>query len=326
VKVLVCGGSGFVGSDFVRRVLDRHDDWEVVVVDKLVRAGDRKNLRDVEDDPRFSFVRGDIRDAAMVAAVAAGADAIVNFAVERPAGRPTQPDAFLMTDVLGTHVLLEWAREHPVWRMVQVSTEEVYGSVPRGSFNERDAVKAAEPYTASKAAGDLMALSYYAAWGLPVVVTRGSRTYGPRQPLVAAIPRLIADALGSKRMSLYGDGRDTSDWLHVDDHADGIEAALLRGRPGEVYNLGGGTQSTTRKAAAVIADELLLDGADIVQMPDRRARDRRAALACDKARGELGWRPSVDFEQGLRETVGWYADNRSWWREKAPSAPALAVQ
>jgi dTDP-glucose 4,6-dehydratase len=314
MRLLVCGGAGFIGSDFVRRMLGKHDDWEVVCLDALTYAGNMDNLAPVAEDPRFTFVHGDIRDRAAVEAAAVGVDAIVNFAAETHVDRSiADPEAFLTTDILGTHTLLEVVRARGIAKMVQVSTDEVYGSIDAGSYCETDRMAPTSPYSASKAGGDLQVLAYFTTYGLPVLITRGSNTYGPYQYPEKLIPLFVTNALEGGKLPLYGDGMNVRDWLHVDDHADGIEAALLRGLPGEVYNIGGGNERTNREITSIIIDELGLSDDIIERVADRPGHDRRYSIACDKARAELGWEPVVYFEDGLRNTIRWYADNAEWW-------------
>jgi dTDP-glucose 4,6-dehydratase len=314
MKLLVCGGAGFIGSDFVRRMLSKHDDWEVVCLDALTYAGNMDNLKPVESNPHFSFVHGDIRNRAIVDRAATGVDAIVNFAAETHVDRSiAEPEAFLTTDILGTHTLLETVREHGIGKMLQVSTDEVYGSCDEGSFSETACIRPTSPYSASKAGGDLQVLAYFTTYGTPVTITRGSNTYGPYQYPEKLIPLFVTNALEGGKLPLYGDGLNVRDWLHADDHADGIEAALLRGRAGEVYNIGGGNERTNREITSIIIDELGLDDSIIERVADRPGHDRRYSIACEKARAELGWEPVVDFEQGLRDTIRWYKDNVWWW-------------
>jgi dTDP-glucose 4,6-dehydratase len=318
MRLLVCGGAGFIGSAFVRRVLDQHADWEIVVLDKLTYAGNLDNLLPVAEDPRYRFVHADIgdRDAVELAVeTAGGVDAIVNFAAETHVDRSiAEPEAFLHTDILGTHTLLEAVRAHGIGRIVQVSTDEVYGSIASGSFCETDRLAPTSPYSASKAGGDLQVLAYFATFGTPALITRGSNTYGPYQYPEKLIPLFVTNALEGGTMPLYGDGLNVRDWLHVDDHAAGIEAALLSGVPGEVYNIGGGNEHTNREITEVVLDELGLAWDDAVrQVADRPGHDRRYSISCEKARKELGWAPQVDFTTGLRETIRWYRDNPEWW-------------
>ena len=318
MRLLVCGGAGFIGSAFVRRILAGHADWEVVCFDKLTYAGNLDNLQSVAEDPRYRFVRGDICDRNAVEAAldeVGSVDAIVNFAAETHVDRSiAEPEAFLRTDILGTHTLLEVVRERGIGRMVQVSTDEVYGSVTRGSSRETDRLAPSSPYSASKAGGDLQALAYHTTYGTPALVTRGSNTYGPYQYPEKLVPLFVTNALEGAKLPLYGDGLNVRDWLHVDDHADGILAALAHGAPGEVYNLGGGNERTNRETTELIVRQLGLDWDSSVEpVSDRPGHDRRYALDCSKAREALGWVPRVDFEAGLAETIAWYRDNELWW-------------
>ncbi len=323
MRLLVCGGAGFIGSAFVRRMLSTRDDVEITCFDKLTYAGNLDNLEPVAGDPRYRFVLGDICDreaveAAIAATPGGPPDAIVNFAAETHVDRSIAgPEAFLKTDVLGTHTLLEAVRAHAISRMVQVSTDEVYGSADPGvSFCETDRFRPSSPYSASKAAGDLQALAYHATYATPVCVTRGSNTYGSHQYPEKLIPLFVTNALEGAQLPLYGDGMNVRDWMHVDDHCDGIAAVLDRGRPGEVYNLGGGNERTNREITTIILDELGLEWDEAVRhVADRPGHDRRYSISCAKAAEELGWKPHVDFESGLRETVRWYRDNEWWWRK-----------
>jgi dTDP-glucose 4,6-dehydratase len=315
MRLLVCGGAGFIGSDFVRRMLGKHDDLQVVCFDKLTYAGNPDNLKAIEDDPRYTFMQGDICDRAAVEAAAEGVDAIVNFAAETHVDRSiAEPEAFLTTDILGTHTLLEVVRSRGIARMVQVSTDEVYGSIDVGAFSETDNICPSSPYSASKAGGDLQVLAYHTTFGLPVMITRGSNTYGPYQYPEKLIPLFVTNALEGGKLPLYGDGMNVRDWLHVDDHCDGIEFVLMNGQPGQVYNVGGGNERTNREITWIIIDELGLTEDAIKWVPDRPGHDRRYALDCGKL-GAMGWTPAVDFEQGLRETIRWYRDNAWWWEK-----------
>ena len=318
MRLLVCGGAGFIGSAFVRRMLDQHADWEIVCLDKLTYAGNLDNLLPVAENPRYSFVRADIGDRAAVDAAidgAGGVDAIVNFAAETHVDRSiAEPEAFLHTDILGTHTLLEVVRARDIGRMVQVSTDEVYGSIDSGSFCEADCIRPSSPYSASKAGGDLQVLAYFTTYGTPALITRGSNTYGPYQYPEKLIPLFVTNALEGGKLPLYGDGLNVRDWLHVDDHADGIAAALLHGEPGEVYNIGGGNERTNREITTIILDELGLDwDATVEPVTDRPGHDQRYSIACAKAADKLSWEPRVEFAEGLRDTIRWYRENEPWW-------------
>jgi dTDP-glucose 4,6-dehydratase len=313
---LVTGGLGFIGSSFVRLVLRERADVAVTVLDSMTYAANPANVAEVADDPRYRFVKGDIADAdAVDAAVGDGVDAIVNFAAETHVDRSIlDPEAFIRTDVMGTHVLLEAVRRHTIPRYLQVSTDEVYGDVDEGASTEADPIRPRSPYAASKAGGDLQVLAYHATFGTPVLVTRGSNTYGPYQYPEKLIPLFVTNLLEGEQVPVYGDGLQVRDWLYVDDHARGIAHVLEHGVPGEVYNLGGGNSRTNIE----ITKELIrLTGRSyeesVRHVTDRPGHDRRYALDAEKARA-LGWSPRVDFANGLAETVAWYRDREDWWR------------
>jgi dTDP-glucose 4,6-dehydratase len=313
VKILVCGGAGFIGSTFIRRALASDPSTQIVNLDKLTYAGNLDNLRSVDGDPRYRFVQADICDKAAVIDAARGADAIVNFAAETHVDRSiAEPEAFLRTDIFGTHTLLEAMRDLGIARMVQVSTDEVYGSIDEGSFSEDHPISPSSPYSASKAGGDLQVIAYQRTYGIPVMITRGSNTYGPNQYPEKLIPLFVTNAIEGEKLPLYGDGLNVRDWLHSDDHADGILFVLGHGSPGEVYNVGGGNERTNLEITGIILDELGLDESAIRRVTDRPGHDRRYSLDCAKMHA-LGWRPLVDFEEGLRETIRWYRDNQWWW-------------
>ena len=308
------GGAGFIGSAFVRRALARPDVTQLTVLDKLTYAGNPANLAEVEDDARYRFVQADINDAPIVTELMAEADAVVNFAAESHVDRSIErADAFVQTDVHGTFTLLEAARATGVGRFVQVSTDEVYGDVAEGASRETDALRPRSPYAASKAAGDLLALAYHATHRLPVMVTRGSNTYGPRQYPEKVIPLFVTNAIDGEPLPLYGDGLQVRDWLHVDDHCAAVETVLERGEPGGAYNIGGTASLSnlelTHRLLALLGRPVSL----VRHVTDRPGHDRRYALDSSKVRA-LGWTPRVEFDDGLAGTVEWYQDNESWWR------------
>jgi dTDP-glucose 4,6-dehydratase len=314
MRILVPGGAGFIGSNFVRYALERWPDSHVVVLDKLTYAGRRENLAAVEKNPRFSFIKGDICSPQTVSAAMKGCSHVVNFAAETHVDRSIlDPDAFIKTNVLGTRTLLEAAREHGVERYLQVSTDEVYGEIEApGRAAEEDALLPRSPYAASKASGDLMTGAYHTTYDLPSLITRGANTYGPYQYPEKLLSLFITNALDGLPLPVYGDGLQIRDWLHVDDHCKGIATALESGNPGETYNLGAETE---RANLEVIHQVLKMLGADeslIRHVPDRPGHDRRYALQTQKAR-DIGWQPSTDFDEGLQETVTWYRENRGWW-------------
>ena len=315
-NILVTGGAGFIGSNFVHYMLRRHPDYHIVVLDKLTYAGNVKNLLDVHDDPRYTFVRGDIADKHTLADTlrANHIDTIVNFAAESHIDRSIlEPDAFIHTDVVGTYVLLEAARQFGLERLLQVSTDEVYGSIPVGFFKEGDPLEPNSPYSASKAGGELMVRAYHETYGLNTVVTRGSNTFGPYQYPEKVAPLFITNAIEGEPLPLYGDGMQVRDWLFVEDHCAGIDTALHRGEAGEIYNLGGGNERHNIEVTKLILQLLGKPETLIRPVADRPGHDRRYALDCAKLKA-LGWAPTKDFETRMAETVAWYQQNDWWWR------------
>ena len=314
VKLLVTGGAGFIGSNFVRHVLREHPDDRIVNLDKLTYAGNPANLADVERDPRYTFVQGDVCDGTLVRDVLGGVDAVVNFAAETHVDRSlVEPDAFLRTDVFGVFTLLEAVRELRTPRCLHVSTDEVYGSVPHGSSTEQDPLRPSNPYSASKASADLLALSYARTHGVPVVITRSSNNFGPHQYPEKVVPLFITNALDDQPLPLYGDGRNVRDWLHVLDNCAAIDLVLRRGRDGEVYNIGGGHEVEN----VVLTREILrLTGKPetlIRRVTDRPGHDRRYSVDSTKIT-KLGWVPRHPFAAALDTTVRWYRDHEAWWR------------
>jgi len=314
VKLLVTGGSGFIGSNFIRHVLGAHPEDHVVNLDKLTYAGNPANLADVEHDARYTFVHGDICDTALVRDVARGVDAVVNFAAESHVDRSLmEPDAFLKTDVFGVFTLLEAVRELAIPRLVHISTDEVYGSVAHGSSRESDPLRPSNPYSASKAGGDLLALAYWQTHRLPVVITRSSNNFGPFQYPEKVVPLFVTNALEDTPLPLYGDGRNVRDWLYVLDNCAAIDLVLRRGRDGEVYNVGGGHEVEnivlTRQVLRLTGKPETL----IAPVRDRPGHDRRYSLDSKKVR-QLGWAPRHAFPAALEATVGWYREHEAWWR------------
>ena len=324
VDVLVTGGAGFIGSNFVRYALARHPDWRVTTLDKLTYAGRRENLHDVMDHPRHAFVHGDIADRAVAGPLVERAQLVVHFAAETHVDRSILAAGdFIHTDVFGTFVLLEAARRAPdLRRFVQISTDEVYGSVPEGASRETDELKPRNPYSASKAAADRLAYSYWATYDVPVIVTRASNNYGPYQFPEKVIPLFVTNALDDVPVPLYGDGKNVRDWLHVDDHCRAIDLLVDQGRSGEVYNIGGGNEvrniDLTHRILALLGKPASL----IRPVQDRPGHDRRYALDTAKIRA-LGWRPEADFADGLAATVDWYRRNEWWWRPIKEQDPAF---
>ncbi|ANN20502.1 dTDP-glucose 4,6-dehydratase [Amycolatopsis orientalis] len=318
MRVLVTGGAGFIGSHYVRQVLTGAypslADAEVVVLDKLTYAGNEANLAAVSKSPRYRFEKGDICDAALVSELMRGIDLVVHFAAESHVDRSITGAAdFVLTNVLGTQTLLQGALEAEVGKFVHVSTDEVYGSIEEGSWAEDHALEPNSPYSASKASSDLLARSFFRTHGLPVCVTRCSNNYGPYQFPEKVIPLFVTNLLDGKKVPLYGDGLNVRDWLHVDDHCRGIQFVADGGRPGEVYNIGGGTELTNRGLTERLLTALGADWESVEPVEDRKGHDRRYSVDITKISQELGYAPQVSFEDGLAETVAWYAENRSWW-------------
>ncbi|MBI5855280.1 MAG: dTDP-glucose 4,6-dehydratase [Nitrospirae bacterium] len=314
MKIMVTGGAGFVGSHLVRRLLERGE--EVMNLDALKYSGNLENLQDVANHPRYTFVHGDICDAKLVAALLRERriDGVINCAAETHVDRSIlDPGAFAQTDVIGTGVLLEAARRAGVGRFLQVSTDEVYGSVETGSSTEDDPLSPRSPYSASKAGGDLLVLSYWTTYHFPVVLTRGSNTYGPNQYPEKFIPLFVTNAIDDQPLPLYGDGRNCRDWLSVYDHCAGIEHVFRHGAPGRLYNVGGGNERENIDVARLILQHLGKSNSLIRYVQDRPGHDRRYSVDCSRVRA-LGWEPTVPFEEGIRSTVEWYRTHESWWR------------
>ena len=313
-RLLVTGGAGFIGSAFTRRVLDRHPDVRVTVLDKLTYAGNRANLADVEADPRFTFVQGDIADADLVGRLAPDVEAIVNFAAESHVDRSIEePDAFIRTDVYGTFVLLEAARRNEHARYLQISTDEVYGHVPDGSSTEADPLHPRSPYSASKAGCDLLVGAYHTTYGVPTLLTRASNNFGPYQYPEKIIPLFVTNAIDDEPLPLYGDGLQIRDWLYVDDHCDALEAVLTHGAPGSTYNIGGGNELTNLELTRRVLELMDKPMSLVRSVPDRAGHDRRYSVDTRRIRG-LGWEPAHTFEEAIRDTVAWYRDHEAWWR------------
>ena len=314
MKILVTGGAGFIGSNFVRHVLTAHADDAVINFDKLTYAGNLENLRDVETDPRYRFVRGDIGDRAQVLEAMEGVDAVVHFAAETHVDRSNAGAAeFLSTNVTGTFTLLEAARELKVARFVAIGTDEVYGSIAKGAARELDPLNPSNPYSASKAAADLLARAYWTTHRLPVIVTRSSNNFGPYQYPEKVIPLFITNAIEDKPLPLYGDGKNVRDWLYVLDNCAAIDLVLRKGKEGEVYNIGGSHEVEnivlTRQVLHLVGKPETL----ITPVVDRPGHDRRYALDSGKAHG-LGWKPTHTFPKALEATVSWYKEHEAWWK------------
>ncbi|MFC0506033.1 dTDP-glucose 4,6-dehydratase [Micromonospora costi] len=324
MRILVTGGAGFIGSEYVRLLLGKPlggaagvppvDPAVVTVLDKLTYSGNRANLDPVRDDPRLRFVQGDICDPTVVDEVVAGHDVIVHFAAESHVDRSIEGAApFVTTNVLGTQTLLDAALRHGTARFVHVSTDEVYGSIDEGSWTETWPLAPNSPYSASKAGSDLLALAYHRTHGMDVVVTRCSNNYGPYQFPEKVIPLFVTNLLDGGTVPLYGDGGNVRDWLHVHDHCRGIALVQQKGRAGEVYNIGGGTELTNKELTGRLLEACGAGWERVVPVTDRKGHDRRYSLDITKISEELGYAPSIDLDRGLAETVRWYRENRAWW-------------
>ncbi|MCL0082656.1 dTDP-glucose 4,6-dehydratase [Dehalococcoidia bacterium] len=317
MKILVTGGAGFIGSNFVCYLLREHPDWEVTNLDKLTYAGNLENLMDVEGNPGYHFVKGDITDRELVdKLLGQGFDVVVNFAAESHVDRSILDSSpFIRTNVQGTQVLLEGARQHKVRLFLQVSTDEVYGSLGApGKFTEESPLLPNSPYAASKAAADCLCRAYYHTYGLPVVITRCSNNYGPFQFPEKLIPLVITNALEGKEIPVYGDGLNVRDWVHVEDHCRALDVIIQQGKPGEIYNIGGNCEETNLELVHCILAIMGKPRSLITFVADRPGHDRRYALETSKIERELGWRPAILLGEGLRGTVQWYIQNESWWQ------------
>ena len=318
MRILVTGGAGFIGSNFIHFLLGKRPDWQIINLDKLTYAGNLANLSDIVDDNRYQFVKGDICDDGDVAGVFRnGFDYVVNFAAESHVDRSLyEPSLFLRTNILGTQVLLENSLKSGVKRFAQISTDEIYGSLgPVGYFAEDSPMAPNSPYAASKASADLLCRSYYKTFNMPVVVTRAGNNYGPYQFPEKLIPFFLTRALKDEPLPLYGDGLNVRDWLYVEDHCEGILTVLEKGRDGESYNIGGGNERTNLEITKKILEILGKSESLIEFVKDRPGHDRRYALDYRKVKMELGWQPKKEFSQGLSETIEWYRKNRQWWRD-----------
>ncbi|MGJ6964053.1 dTDP-glucose 4,6-dehydratase [Streptosporangium sp. G11] len=325
MRILVAGGAGFIGSHYVRSLLSGlypgYEDARVTVLDKLTYAGNTANLGPVADHPRHAFVRGDITDARLLADLMPGQDVVVNFAAETHVDRSiTGPGDFVVTNVHGTQCMLQAALEAGVRTVVQVSTDEVYGSIAAGSWDESWPLLPNSPYSAAKAGADLLCRAYHQTYGLDVRITRCTNNYGPYQHPEKIIPLFVTNLIDGRRVPLYGDGGHVREWLHVDDHCGGIQLVLDKGRPGEVYNIGGGTELTNRELTERLLAAFGVGWEMVETVPDRLGHDRRYSVDSRKIRA-IGYEPRVGFDDGLERVVRWYRDHESWWRAAARPAP-----
>ena len=314
LKILVTGGAGFIGSHFIRYMLNKYPDYKIVNLDKLTYAGNLDNLRDIEKDPRYKFIKGDICDKKTVERAMKDCDAVINFAAESHVDRSIiDAGTFVKTDIFGTYILLETAKKYNIEKYIQISTDEVYGSIKEGSFKETDPLKPNSPYSASKASADLLVRSYYITHNLPVLITRSSNNYGPYQYPEKLIPLFTINALNNKPLPVYGTGNNVRDWLYVLDNCSGIDTVLHKGKIGEVYNIGGETEKTNLEITYLILKILNKPKSLITFVEDRRGHDFRYSLDTTKIK-KLGWRREYNFEEAMRETIEWYKNNEWWWK------------
>lgn len=312
--ILVTGGAGFIGNCFIRHMLQKYSNYKIINLDALTYAGNLENLYDVKDNPNYEFVNGDICDRDLVTQIVSGVDMIVNFAAETHVDRSiTGPEVFIETNVKGTMTLLQAAKEFNIERYLQVSTDEVYGTLGKtGYFTETTPLAPNSPYSASKAGADMLVRAYYETYKVPTLITRCSNNYGPYQYPEKLIPFFISRLLKGEKVPVYGDGLNVRDWLYVYDHCAAIDAVLHKGRVGEVYNIGGHNEKTNLEITHLILDAMNKDESSIEYVQDRLGHDRRYAISNDKITSELGWEPSVTFEEGILLTIDWYLNNKAW--------------
>jgi dTDP-glucose 4,6-dehydratase len=315
VKILITGGAGFIGSNFVRYMLDKYPDYEIVNLDALTYCGNLENLKEIEDNPNYTFIKGDITHKELIYKTASDIDYIINFAAESHVDRSIEdPEIFIKSNILGTQVLLEAAKKYNIKKFLQISTDEVYGSLGKtGYFREDTPLAPNSPYSASKAGADLMVRAYHKTFNLPVNITRCSNNYGPYQFPEKLIPLMISNALENKLLPVYGDGMNIRDWLHVYDHCTAIDLVLQKGKIGEIYNIGGNNEKSNIEIVKLILKYLRKDESLIKYVEDRPGHDRRYAIDSTKIQKELGWKAEYTFETGISKTIEWYLDNRKWW-------------
>ena len=316
MKILVTGGAGFIGSNFIRLILNKYPDYKIINLDKLTYCGNLDNLRDLENNSRYRFVKGDICDEKIVDNLVKDVDTIINFAAESFVDKSIDGARdFIMTNVYGTYVLLEAAKKYKINRYIQISTDEVYGSIDKGSFKETDILKPSSPYSSTKASADLLAYSYWVTFNLPIVITRCSNNFGHYQYPEKVIPLFVTNALENKPLPLYGDGLNVRDWVHVLDHCRAIDLVLHKGAIGQVYNVGGGKEITNLELTKIILNILDKPADLIVAVKDRLGHDRRYSVDCTKIKQELGFKTEYNFEQAIINTIEWYKTNEWWWKK-----------
>jgi dTDP-glucose 4,6-dehydratase len=319
MKLLITGGMGFIGSNFIRYILGKEDELKIVNLDALKYGSNPSNLKDLERDERYSFVHGDISDYPRISVLLRDVDGIINFAAETHVDRSiSAPEAFLRSNVIGTFTILEALRKvNPEARLVHISTDEVYGDTLEGSFRETDALRPSSPYSASKASSDVFVLGYARTYGLNASITRCTNNYGPYQFPEKLIPKIIIRASKGLKIPIYGSGKNIRDWIHVEDHSRAVDAVLNSGRPGEIYNVSSGEEKTNLEVVKTILDYVGTDESAMEFVEDRPGHDLRYSLDSSKLRRELGWKPMRSFEHGIKKTVSWYSENEDWWKALA---------
>ena len=314
-QILVTGGAGFIGSNFIRHFMQNNPDVKIVNLDKLTYAGRKESLQDLEENSNYEFIQGDICNPKDVKKAMQNCDSVINFAAESHVDKSIEnSDEFARTNFLGVKVLCDQAKKQGIEKFVQISTDEVYGQIKNGSFKETDMLKPRNPYSAAKAAGELLAISYHTTFDLPVIVTRSSNNYGPYQFPEKVIPLFVTNLLQGKKVPLYGEGKNVRDWLFVLDNCKAIEVLLKKGTPGEVYNIGGNQELQNIELTKKILAELGKGEEMIEKVKDRLGHDLRYSLDCSKIKNKLGWEPKTKFDEGLHETVQWYKENEKWWK------------
>ena len=315
MKILITGGCGFIGSNFIRYYLKEHPEDKVINLDKLTYAGNLSNLKDIEKNPHYHFIKGDICNKKIVKESIKGCDIVINFAAESHVDRSiTEASPFIQTNIYGTFTLLEAARKYNMSRFIQIGTDEVYGSTEKGSFSEDSPLNPNSPYAASKASADLLSRSYFATYNLPVIITRSSNNFGPYQYPEKLIPLFITNLLEEKRVPVYGKGKNIRDWLYVEDNCRAIDLILHKGKIGEIYNIGAGNEVTNLSITRIILRKMNKKEEMIEFVKDRLGHDFRYSLDADKIK-ELGWKPRVNFEDGIEKTIKWYQENKKWWEK-----------
>ncbi|MBU0952463.1 MAG: dTDP-glucose 4,6-dehydratase [Elusimicrobia bacterium] len=318
MKLLVTGGAGFIGSNFIRHIINKYPKYKIINLDKLTYAGNLDNLKDIEKNPNYKFVKADICDAPVIDKLLQNEkiDCIVNFAAETHVDRSIhEPVSFLQTDVFGTFTLLEASKKYAIERYIQISTDEVYGSTDQGSFTEQSTISPNSPYSASKSSGDLMVRAYVKTYNFPGIITRSSNNFGPFQYPEKIIPLFVTNAIEDQKLPLYGDGKNVRDWLYVIDNCEAIDIVLHKGKSGEIYNIGGGKEMQNIEITKMVLNLMNKPESLIKPVADRAGHDRRYSIDCSKIKSELGWKPKYNFETALEETVNWYVKNRKWWEQ-----------